>query len=119
MLTVIAQPTESAVPSCKNASLPDFLAALRRSRVLTRRRLAEVSERVLDGRFPAESLALARRLVRQGWLTEYQARRILHSPENPRAGDRPLYDPRTDRLGARWAGSTGSDIASWAGSWRR
>lgn len=55
----------------------DLLPILRRSGVLSEAKCEEVRARVLQGDLPTDSIDLARKLVKQGLLTEYQARRLL------------------------------------------
>jgi serine/threonine-protein kinase len=55
----------------------DILPILRQSGILPERQFEDVRERVLRGDYPYDSKELAQRLIREGVLTEYQARRIL------------------------------------------
>ncbi len=55
----------------------DLLAVIRASGVLTDRQFEDVKSKVQAGTFPAESQALAERLVREKVLTEYQTKRFL------------------------------------------
>ena len=56
----------------------DFLEAIRRSDVLPEPQLEKVRDRVRVGRYPGEVPDLARRLIRNGTLTTYQARHLLY-----------------------------------------
>jgi serine/threonine protein kinase len=60
-----------AVPS-------DLLPIIRNSGVLTDRQFTEIRSKVMSGEYPGDSKALAQRLVREGFLTEYQTRRFLN-----------------------------------------
>ncbi len=55
----------------------DLLLVIRSSGVMTDRHFAELKAKVLSGEYPGESAALADRLVKEGILTAYQARRLL------------------------------------------
>jgi serine/threonine-protein kinase len=55
----------------------DILPILRQSGILPERVLEDLRAKVLAGNLPFDSRELAQRLVKQGLLTEYQARRIL------------------------------------------
>lgn len=55
----------------------DLLPVIRSSGVMTARHFAELKAKVLSGEYPSESAALADRLVKEGTLTAYQARRLL------------------------------------------
>ena len=55
----------------------DLLPVIRSSGVMTDRQFAELKAKVLSGEYPSESTALAERLVKEGILTGYQARRFL------------------------------------------
>lgn len=55
----------------------DLLPVIRSSGVLTDRHFAELKAKVFRGEYPSESTALADRLVKEGILTGYQARRLL------------------------------------------
>ena len=57
--------------------VPDLLPAIRNSGVLADRQFAELRAKVQAGAYPAESRALARKLVQEGLLTEFQAGRLL------------------------------------------
>jgi serine/threonine-protein kinase len=54
-----------------------FLPILEESGILTAREFEEVRTRVLRAELPSDSVGLADRLVAEGVLTEYQARRVL------------------------------------------
>jgi serine/threonine-protein kinase len=56
-------------------STASLIDALRQHRLLDAKQLAELAS--LQSRFP-DPKALAIELIRRGWLTEYQARRLLH-----------------------------------------
>ena len=55
----------------------DLLPVIRNSGVLTDRQFTEVRAKVLAGDYPNDSTKLAERLIREGVLTQYQARRLL------------------------------------------
>ncbi|HEX8203182.1 MAG TPA: protein kinase [Isosphaeraceae bacterium] len=61
---------------------PDLLPVLRRSGVLSDRQFDEVRARVQRGTYPSRPTDLARRLIQDRILTEYQARRLLHNKAN-------------------------------------
>src|SRR5947209_20077744 len=56
---------------------PELLPIIRNSGVLTEKQLLDVRSKVASGEYPADSKALAQRLVREGVLTDYQARKLL------------------------------------------
>jgi eukaryotic-like serine/threonine-protein kinase len=58
---------------------PDLLPLIRRSGVLSDRLFEDISSKVRDGEYPAETRALADRLVAERILTEFQAGRILRN----------------------------------------
>src|SRR5947209_3304115 len=58
---------------------PDLLPIIRRSGVLTDRQFEEVRAKVLGGAYPREPAALARRMVQEKVLTEFQAGRFLRN----------------------------------------
>ncbi len=62
-----------------NSTSRDFLKVLRRSGVLSARQIEQVRARVSSGRYPDSPTGLARKLVKAGILTQYQARHLLHS----------------------------------------
>lgn len=55
----------------------DILPVIRAAGILSDRQYEDVRSRVLGGSYPLDSRDLANRLIRDGVLTEYQARRIL------------------------------------------
>ncbi len=55
----------------------DILPIIRNSGALSEKQFLEVRTKVHSGELPAESKALARRLVQDGILTEYQSKRFL------------------------------------------
>jgi len=55
----------------------DLLPVIREAGALTDRQFAELKAKVLAGDYPAESTALAARLVRDDVLTDYQVKRFL------------------------------------------
>src|SRR5438270_732031 len=55
----------------------DLLESLRRSRILTGPHLEQVRSRVRSGLYPSDSIPLARQLIRDGVLTDFQARCLL------------------------------------------
>ena len=63
-------PAADAVPM-------DLLPIIRNSGALTEKQFLEVRAKVVSGAFPSEPRALARRLVQDNVLTEYQVRRFL------------------------------------------
>jgi eukaryotic-like serine/threonine-protein kinase len=56
----------------------DFLETIARSGVLAGSTLEEIRAKLRDGSYPAVAAPLARRLVKQGTLTEFQARLLLY-----------------------------------------
>jgi eukaryotic-like serine/threonine-protein kinase len=56
---------------------PDLLPVIRRSGILSDRQFEEISGKVSGGEYPAETRALAERLVAEGILTVFQANRLL------------------------------------------
>ena len=56
---------------------PDLLPLIRRSGILSDRQFEEISGKVRGGEYPAETRALAERLVAEGILTVFQANRLL------------------------------------------
>jgi serine/threonine protein kinase len=69
------------VSTSRSTATTDLIPAIRRSGILPSREIVEIEDRIRSGRYPAESLRLATRLVQRGTLTEYQARCLLHSRE--------------------------------------
>jgi eukaryotic-like serine/threonine-protein kinase len=65
-------------PPAALGTTPDLLASLRRSGVLAAKQVEAIRAEVLRGNYPHEPLPLARRLVKERTLTEYQARCLLH-----------------------------------------
>ena len=72
----LAVSNESGAPSHCTSTV-DFLSALERSGVLSDSGLQAIRDRLAAERGPEEASALAERLVQQGNLTEFQARRLL------------------------------------------
>jgi serine/threonine-protein kinase len=71
-----AMPEDSkAGPTCVSAS--EFLSALEQSRILPDAKLRTLQERLVHRTDVDDPLALARQLVHDGTLTEFQARRLL------------------------------------------
>lgn len=64
------QKSTAAVP-------PDLLPLIRRSGILSDREFEEVCGKILRGEYPRDSSALAKRLVAEQVLTEFQASRLL------------------------------------------
>ncbi|RUL88201.1 serine/threonine-protein kinase [Tautonia sociabilis] len=64
-------------PKPESESPPDLMAALKRAGILSEARLGEIRSRVLAGEYPVDPIELARQLVKDRILTEYQARRLL------------------------------------------
>ena len=58
---------------------PDLLPLIRRSGILSDRQFEEISGKVRGGEYPAETRALAERLVAEGILTVFQANRLLRN----------------------------------------
>src|SRR4051794_32266880 len=67
----------SETPKPVEGAPADLMPVLRKSRVLTDRQLTEVRDKVRSGEFPSDPAALARRLVQEGLLSDYQTRRLL------------------------------------------
>jgi serine/threonine protein kinase len=79
-------PSVNIMSSEPNANLPEvfpneFLAALGRSGVLPLDQFEDVQAKVLRGDYPGDALAMAERLVADGVLTEFQARRLSSGNE--------------------------------------
>ncbi len=55
----------------------DLLPVIRSAGVMTDRQFAELKAKVLKGEYPSDAAALADRLIKEGILTGYQARRLL------------------------------------------
>ncbi|QDV33771.1 serine/threonine protein kinase [Tautonia plasticadhaerens] len=55
----------------------EFLRVLKRAGILSESRLADIRSKVLAGDYPIDSTEMARKLVKDRVLTEYQARRLL------------------------------------------
>jgi serine/threonine-protein kinase len=55
----------------------EFLQVLKRAGILSEGRLADIRSKVLAGDYPIDSTELAKKLVKDRVLTEYQARRLL------------------------------------------
>lgn len=64
-------------PKPAEAVPTDLLSIIRNSGVLTDRQFGDLNAKVASGEFPGDAKALARRAVREGILTNYQARRFL------------------------------------------
>ena len=79
-----------AGPLCLSA--PEFLAALERSGVLTDAKWREVQHRLVHATDLDSSLAMAHRLVKEGTLTEFQARRLLQGRKSLSFGRYALLD---------------------------
>jgi serine/threonine protein kinase len=89
--------SQRAMPEQLNAgvicvSAPEFLAALERSGVLPDVKWQEVQERFIRRPGLGDSLALARELVDEGTLTEFQARRLLRGKKSLAFGRYALLD---------------------------
>jgi len=69
--------TEDSNAGLSCLSAPEFLAALERSGVLPDVKWREVQDRFVQRPGPDDSLALAHQLIKEGTLTEFQARRLL------------------------------------------
>ncbi len=72
----LAVPNDSDANSC-GLSSSDFLATMERSGILSETGLQEVRDCLVQDRQLQDSSVLAERLVKQGRLTEFQARRLL------------------------------------------
>ncbi len=79
-----------AGPTCRSAD--EFLAALERSGVLTDAKWREVQDRFGPMAALDDSLALARQLIEEGTLTEFQARRLLTGKKSLGFGRYALLD---------------------------
>ena len=79
-----------AGPSCLSA--PEFLAALERSGVLPDAKWREVQDRLVHATDLVSSLAMAQRLVKEGTLTEFQARLLLQGRKSLSFGRYALLD---------------------------
>lgn len=55
----------------------EFLDTLKRAAIVSENRLAEIRSKVLAGDYPMDSSELARQLISEEMLTEYQAKRLL------------------------------------------
>ncbi len=55
----------------------DLLPVIRSSGILSERQLAEIKSKILQGDYPLDSTELAERLVNEGILTSFQAKRFL------------------------------------------
>jgi serine/threonine protein kinase len=66
-------------PASADLESIDLLTVIRRSGVLTDREFQEVRARVRSGEYPHDRITLARRLVGEGILTEFQAGRLLQN----------------------------------------
>jgi eukaryotic-like serine/threonine-protein kinase len=66
-------------PNAISRSVPisEFLSGLERSGILPEAKLRDVYDRFVQGTGPSASTALAVQLVKEGMLTEFQARRLL------------------------------------------
>ena len=73
-------------------SVPEFLAALERSRVLPDAKWREVQDRFVQRTDFEDSLALAHQLIAEGTLTEFQARRLLRGKKGLAFGRYALLD---------------------------
>ncbi len=69
--------TENAKAGLRCRTASEFLSALERSGALSNAQWREVEARVRSQRGADEPTSLARRLVKEGTLTEFQARRLL------------------------------------------
>src|SRR4051794_5671750 len=75
----------------------DLLPVIRRSGILNDRQFAEIRSKVLAGDYPFDADALARRLVSEKILTDYQAKRFLAGKSHGLSVGRYVI---LDRLGA-------------------
>ena len=75
----------------------DLLPVIRESGVLTDRQFAEVRAKVQTGEYPSDSEALARRLIEENVLTDYQVQRFLKGKAHGLVVGRYVI---LDRLGA-------------------
>jgi serine/threonine-protein kinase len=58
---------------------PDLLPLIRRAGILSEAQFEEIGGKIGSGEYPAETRALAERLVAEGILTAFQARRLLRN----------------------------------------
>jgi serine/threonine-protein kinase len=61
----------------RTVAIPDFLQAIRSSSLLSERQVEKLEANVAEGNYPPEPAELASRLVKDGVLTEFQARQLL------------------------------------------
>ncbi len=73
-------------------SPPEFLSAMERAGVLPDVQWREVRERFGDGSGLSDSIALAKRLIKDGLITEFQARRLLKGKKRINYGRYVLID---------------------------
>jgi serine/threonine protein kinase len=78
-LETSAMPTHEPAAAPNDVPPADFLKLIRKSGVLADAQFEEVRARVLSGDLPYDAEELARRLVRDEVLTEYQAARLLRN----------------------------------------
>ncbi|WP_165228471.1 serine/threonine-protein kinase [Aquisphaera insulae] len=64
-------------PKSRESPPADLLSVVRTSGVLPERLLDEIRTRFVRGEYPTDPVALADRLMKDGYLTQYQARRFL------------------------------------------
>jgi serine/threonine-protein kinase len=75
----------------------DLLSVIRSSGVLAERRISEIKSKIGQGEYPLDSADLAERLVQEGVITPFQARRLLsNKPQGLTVGRYIILD----RLGA-------------------
>ena len=68
-------PNES---NTRTDAISDFLQEIRSSSILSERQFEKLEANVAKGEYPPQSAELASRLVKDGVLTEYQARQVLN-----------------------------------------
>lgn len=73
-------------------SPPEFLSAMERAGVLPDAQWREVRERFGDGSGLSDAVALAKRLIKEGLITEFQARRLLKGKQRINYGRYVLID---------------------------
>lgn len=83
---------ENAKAGHMGRSAPEFLLAMERAGVLPDAQWREVRERFGDGSGLSDSTALARRLIKDGLITEFQARRLLKGKKRINYGRYVLID---------------------------
>jgi eukaryotic-like serine/threonine-protein kinase len=75
MVSLAESTTTSTTAAAQTIS--DFLEGLRSSSIVSEGELAKVKARITDGDYPSDPAEVAARLIKDGVLTEYQARQIV------------------------------------------